>query len=130
MTHTVGRRRLLQGTALCAIAPWRWPVPRTGLASAQLAALGASACILFADPEAARMVGALYLREHRGETGLDCLDELLPAGSDPARALPQWLGARRPLELADDDVAIVAGWVLAASEARLCALLHLAAIAA
>ena len=130
MMHIVGRRRLLQGTALCAAALWRWPVPRTVHASDQVAALAASARGLFADPQAARMIGALYLRDNRGEIGLDRLDELLVAGPDLADALPQWLGERRPCELAGDDVAIVAGWLLARSEARLCAWLHLAAVSA
>jgi hypothetical protein len=128
--RNVGRRHLLQGAALCAVAMSRWPVPRAGDASEQVAALAASACALFADPEAARMIGALYLRDNCCETDLISLDEWLPAGPGLAHSLPQWFGEQRRLELAGDDVTIVAGWVLARSEARLCALLHLAAVSA
>jgi hypothetical protein len=79
---------------------------------------------VFPDLEAVRSVGACYLRLHAEEANCARLHELLfaSAGLPPRARVAGWMSDRRALEFADEDVVVVAGWILGRSEARLCAL--------
>jgi len=79
------------------------------------------------DPDAAalRRLGALYLRSHPEERSLDRLSRLLTV--DASDRGPSPLSAALARDWANHDVSLVDGWVLARTEARLCAVLHLAA---
>lgn len=78
---------------------------------------------LFSDLSALRRLGDIYLAAHPAERSRDLLSHLLIAdfdGTIPSRLLSavsrDWSGHR---------VVVVDGWLLARTEARLCAFLHL-----
>ena len=78
---------------------------------------------MFADPGALRAVGALYLRRHPEEAvPVRLLMHQSAMGRIGAQdALARMIAERRRVDLEREDVVVVAGWVLARSEARLCA---------
>ena len=75
------------------------------------------------DLETAKLLGQAYMRTHPEEAGLS-LAKRLPrrAGSFPKREAVAWFKACVAQELRESDTVIVAGWLLARSEARLCSL--------
>jgi hypothetical protein len=80
---------------------------------------------ILADPVALRRLGALYLDAHPAERSRARLSQLLigaELGTIPARlrraVARDWSG---------HHIAVVDGWLLARTEARLCAALHLEA---
>jgi hypothetical protein len=78
---------------------------------------------LFPDPHSLRAVGALYLRHHPEE--IASVRHLMQAaaigGSGSSNAFARMIAERRRIDLERADVVIVAGWILARSEALLCA---------
>jgi hypothetical protein len=77
----------------------------------------------FTDLRALKRLGALYLVEHPEEFSRVRLSNLLIAnfgGTIPAR-----LSSAVARDWSSNHVAVVDGWLLARTEARLCALLHL-----
>jgi hypothetical protein len=100
---------------------------RSGLCGAALllfarrrpaAADDVKSALLFADPAAARAIGAAYLRAYPN----DAL-----RGVHPAARLPRAEIATRVCDdFAAGRVAMVNGWMLSQTEARLCAMVYLA----
>lgn len=86
---------------------------------------------LFPDPSSLRAVGALYLRRYPEE--LASVRHLMRAaalrGSGSSNAFARMIAERRRIDLERGDVVIVAGWILARSEALLCAAASLDAAA-
>jgi hypothetical protein len=127
----ISRRFLLHGSALSAIAASVSLGMRHFLSFApapdDATLIEVSLRELFADPEAARLVGARYLCGHGDEASPARLHALLFAGAPPSSAIcfAGWMVERRSFEFGSEDVVVVAGWLLARSEARLCALLNL-----
>jgi hypothetical protein len=97
-------------------------VREPGAAEARAASLAALDA-LFASVDSVRRVGAAYRRQYGDERGISALHRrLFGHAVRPGRAeLAGWLRLQRANDLAEDDVVIVAGWLLARSEARLCA---------
>jgi hypothetical protein len=77
------------------------------------------------DAEPLRRLGVAYLREHAGEADRRWLSRHLFGGAVPrdAAALMRRIAEQRARDLAEGDIVTVQGWLLARSEARLCALL-------
>jgi hypothetical protein len=127
----ISRRLLLQGGTLSGIAASLSLVIRHLLSFASApddsTIIDASLRELFADPQAARLVGARYLGGHGDEASPARLRALLFAGAPPSSAISfaGWMAERRSVELSSEDVVVVAGWLLARSEGRLCALMSL-----
>lgn len=80
--------------------------------------------MLFSDIDAARALGYAYIRT--GPSGADKAALLAELGamfaSSSRRKLRRTVNARRERDFRRQDLAIVDGWVLSATEARLCAL--------
>jgi hypothetical protein len=94
--------------------------PDADALSAWLRSEGAS---VFSDVVALRRLGSLYLDAHPEERSRQRLSGLLIGGRDgPIR---ERLLRATAQDWANHRVAVVDGWLLARSEARLCALLHL-----
>jgi hypothetical protein len=77
----------------------------------------------------AAAVGDLYLEVHPEEADVECLLQLLTHDAEASSAsfssisdIDTWLASRIARDLRDCDVVVIAGWVLARSEARLCML--------
>jgi hypothetical protein len=85
---------------------------------------------LFAHPDSARIVGRRYLeafpqRAERARLEADCVNRVALAADADATAWREALAALRRREFADGETVVLDGWVLARSEASLCALLAL-----
>jgi hypothetical protein len=78
---------------------------------------------LFGDAAALRELGARYLAEHPQERDRSRLVRLL--GEDRRFSIRSALIERIARDWRAHDVTAAGGWVLARTEARLCALLHL-----
>lgn len=78
---------------------------------------------LFEDLTALRRLGAIYLAAHPEERSRTLLSRLLIAADDCA--IPSRLLSAVARDWASNHVVLVDGWLLARSEARLCALFHL-----
>lgn len=80
---------------------------------------------LFSSADSAAHVGLAFLALHPEERNRIRLVELTAAdlAARDAHAWRAWLAHRRRVELRDEQVVEIDGWVLALSEARLCALL-------
>jgi len=77
----------------------------------------------FPDLTALRRLGAIYLVAHPEERSRALLSRLLIGGGDGT--IPSRLLSAVARDWSSNHVAVVDGWLLARSEARLCALLHL-----
>jgi hypothetical protein len=80
------------------------------------------------EAEALRAVAAAYHREHDDRTAVLRLYEAyarLPASTRDG-ALLRWFARNRAADLAAGRVVLLSGWMIARSEARLCAVLALA----
>lgn len=80
-----------------------------------------SPAAILASPRAARRIGRRYLAIAPGEADPVRLAATLPALRDPV-AQRRALDAARRRDFAAGDTVILDGWILARSEARLCAL--------
>jgi hypothetical protein len=78
---------------------------------------------LFSDVTALRRLGAMYLVAHPEERSRQLLSRLLIDSGDGAIQLRLLRAIAR--DWSDHHVAVVDGWLLARTEARLCAFLHL-----
>jgi hypothetical protein len=77
----------------------------------------------FADLAAIRRLGAIYLVARPEERSRALLSHLLIAGDDGT--IPSRLLSAVARDWSSNHVVVVDGWLLARTEARLCALLHL-----
>jgi hypothetical protein len=77
----------------------------------------------FSDLMALRRLGAIYLVAHPEERSRALLSHLLTAGDHGT--IPSRLLSAVARDWSNNHVAVVDGWLLARTEARLCALLHL-----
>jgi len=77
----------------------------------------------FRDLTALRRLGAIYLAAHPEERSRALLSQLLIAGDDGT--IPSRLLSAVARDWSSNHVTVVDGWLLARTEARLCALLHL-----
>lgn len=77
----------------------------------------------FSDLTALRWLGAIYLVAHPEERSRALLSHLLIAGHDGS--IPSRLLRAVALDWSSNHVVVVDGWLLARTEARLCAFLHL-----
>ena len=77
----------------------------------------------FQDLTALHRLGAIYLVAHPEERSRALLSHLLIAGHDGT--IPSRLLSAIARDWASNHVTVVDGWLLARTEARLCALLHL-----
>ncbi len=125
-----GRRRFLALGLAAAVAGQIRPA----LAGAPLGGLAGPAndterrlAGLFRNPEFAREVGRKYLAIHPDEADRYRLRTTLFGVARPrsSAALRNVLADRRRKDFEDGDIAVVDGWVLARSEARVCALVAL-----
>jgi len=89
---------------------------------------------MFSDMGAARRIGTRYLAQYTDECDAHTLAGRLPAGCAIAPATPRHLAAARQIideqrarDFAAGDTVIIDGWILARTEARLCALATLTA---
>jgi hypothetical protein len=123
------RRHLLAGLlrgAFAVFAIASIPGCRAAFASRD-AALARCVDELLPDPAGARAIDRLYLNEYpEAMRRTRALGSALRAQPDAAaRRAALW--ARRRRDLAAEDVVLIDGWLLAATEAELCALALLAA---
>jgi hypothetical protein len=94
-------------------------------------ALGAALENLLPDTDSAVAVGRAYLRRHPGDRDQKRVQHLLSAalGGHPEALAPVVLRARVRdrirQDFAESRIAIVDGWILSVTEARLCALVAL-----
>ena len=123
------RRHLLADllrSAFAALAIASIPGCRAAFASRD-AALARCVAELLPDPAGARAIGRLYLDAYPDATRRTrALASALRAQPDAAARRAE-LWARRGRDLAAEDVVLLDGWLLAATEAELCALALLAA---
>jgi hypothetical protein len=77
----------------------------------------------FPDLTALRRLGAIYLLAHPVERSRALLSHLLIAGHDGA--IPSRLLSAVARDWSSNYIVVVDGWLLARTEARLCAFLHL-----
>lgn len=89
---------------------------------------------MFSDIETARMIGVRYLAQTAHECDAAVLAAELPAGCAVAPTsrqafddIRQTIDAQRQRDFATGDTVIIDGWILARTEARLCALTALTA---
>jgi hypothetical protein len=89
---------------------------------------------MFSDPATARMIGVRYLAEAAHECDAAVLAAELPAGcaAPPTSRheledIRKIVDAQRERDFATGDTVIIDGWILARTEARLCALTVLTA---
>lgn len=107
----------------------RWmaaTLPCVGFSLAACRVFGAGEIAeIFSSRASARRVGRAFLALHPEEDSRGRLAELTAAGlaARDSHAWRAWLARRRREELRDEQVVEIDGWVLALSEARLCALL-------
>lgn len=118
------RRTLMRGVAAAAIMaaiPSR-SVRDLGAAEAR-AASPAAVDALFASVDSVCRVGAAYRRQYGDERSVSTLHRRLFGRTVRLgqAELASWMRLQRENDLAKDDVVIVSGWLLARSEARLCA---------
>lgn len=78
---------------------------------------------IFTEPAAARRIGRIYLTTHPDELDPIGLLQDLSGLSEPGdlRALRRRLSELRDRDFANGNIVIVKGWVLARTEARICA---------
>jgi len=115
ISHGMTRRAVLRGIAAV--------LPCVGVS---LKALGPAGEVdeIFSSLKSARHVGRAFLAlypEEGSQARLAALTGANLAEQDPG-AWRTWLAQRRRQELRDEQVVEIDGWVLALSEARLCAL--------
>ena len=84
---------------------------------------------VFRNRRSAQAVGREYLRRAPAEADRSKLVSLIhghrgepPPRDRGLRALQEWIGARQQKDFAEERVVEVQGWILSATEARLCAL--------
>jgi hypothetical protein len=82
---------------------------------------------LFTDLGAARDIGRRYLRSFSQETNRAFLQRTITGGErlQDAKQLRTLLAQKREQDFRTGDIAIVDGWVLSRTEARVCALVAL-----
>jgi hypothetical protein len=130
--HAISRRAALK-FALAASATMfvRAHVPGVGLFQQAQALAPTQLAALLAHPESAKVIGIEYLRVYPGEADLDILLDLivsqLAAGEAGLFAtadhqLRERLDTSIRADFAADRIVKLRGWVLSATEARLCAL--------
>ena len=122
------RRTFLVTSALTLLAPGAARADGGGAPGRDaMAGLGRDVGALFGDPAAARRLGQRYLMTHPDERSAVRLWARELAGArrscGTASGLRRAVAQRRERDLQDGVVAIVDGWVLARTEARVCALL-------
>jgi hypothetical protein len=123
----MGRRDWLLGVAgayLALSVPLAFDVRTTPCYAANLASwLRETGTGLFANPATLRELGRAYLASHAHERDLRILSQLLlDKGST---AIQRRLIERIALDWQTHDIVLVEGWVVARTEGRLCAALHL-----
>jgi hypothetical protein len=116
------RRTVLSALALAAVAA---AMPRGGLRSAPISD-SSSPLGLWRNRAAARAIGRRYLADHPDEADAGRLAHQLfgKDGAAPVTAadLRRAVDAARSRDFARSDTVVIDGWLLARSEARLCAL--------
>ena len=127
-----GRRQFLRLSASTGLASFAlscsWPGVSAVLASERFgnSDLASALTTFFKDPDGAAAVGRRYLALHPDEADADRLSEALFDSAQPSRAtteaLRSDLSRQRQRDFRDGDVVILDGWLLARSEARVCAL--------
>ena len=132
MSLASGRRQFLRLSASTGLASFAlscsWPGVTAVLASERFSSsdLASALTTLFKDPEGASAVGRRYLALHPDEADADRLSEALFDTAQPfrptAKTLRSDLSRQRECDFRDGDVVILDGWLLARSEARVCAL--------
>jgi len=125
----VGRRDLILAlVGLCAGA-WGCAPGGRGEVRSNSGALGdwlrTCGAGIFPDLRALRRLGCIYLVAHSEERSAALLSHLLIAADDGT--IPSRLLSAVARDWSSNHVAVVDGWLLARTEARLCALLHLEA---
>jgi hypothetical protein len=124
------RRGFLRGLSAGAALSLSGPLFAALSACAREEALRAPLAGFFADPASAAVVGREYLAAQREEADADTLVSRLvgsararfeDAAGDPAR-LAALLRERHRADFEAGSVAVVRGWILSRTEARLCAL--------
>jgi hypothetical protein len=125
MMASAGRRRVLQTLAiavgLATLDRDKW---RFGEAWDGSGWIGG----LFSDPAAAQSLGRIYLATHLDEADSGVLTAMLfpsPMGrrrTGGARAARRHLASARRNDFAEGRIAVVDGWILSQTEARVCAL--------
>ena len=130
------RQLLLTGLSALAALPASQAIAWRGLPAAGTDRLAARAAGLITDRQSAIAVGQAYLAQHPEEADLDRLVGALfadkpsaqPRGSDETEeeAIRKWVAVRIEDDFRRARIAAVGGWVLAQTEARLCALVSLA----
>jgi hypothetical protein len=126
MTSSPSRRRLLQLLLASAVLPLGLiGVAWTSVPGLRRAVIGR----LTGDLPGARAIGLRYLADNPGERhggaladGLFGETRAAPAGDREMSALRRQLAARSRADFASGDTIIVDGWIVARTEARLCAL--------
>ena len=130
------RQLLLTGLSALAALPASQALAWRGLPVAGTDTFAARAAGLITDRQSAIAVGQAYLAQHPEEADLDRLVGALfadkplaqPRGSDETEeeAIRKWVAVRIEDDFRRARIAAVGGWVLAQTEARLCALVSLA----
>jgi hypothetical protein len=107
---------LVVGAGAGATAAWR-------LLEANGDSQNAVVAALLDDPAAARRVGEAYLERYPGEAGEERLTRLLGlADGQPPAVQQAQVGAAVRRDYQESRLALVEGWYLSRTEARLCAL--------
>lgn len=130
------RHVLLTGLAALATLPAMQAIAVRSLPAAHRDRLAARAAGLFPDGRSASALGRSYLARHPNEADPDRLIDALFADLPPApsdgtearevEAIRAWVTARIEDDFRRARIVRVEGWILARSEARLCALASLA----
>ena len=112
----LSRRTFLAASLLAFVLPGAVRLRETAGADASVG--------IFRDPEAARSIGQRYLEAYPHEVAhvrrlAADLDAKRPRGPEAVRRA---LAEQRQRDFRDGSVVVVAGWVLARTEARACAL--------
>lgn len=123
------RRDFLHSIVSAAFLFWTYPFSAfAGYRNRPRRAVEADAnrCLLqiFSDLEAPRALGRRYLKSYPQESGREQLLETLIDGTAPGdhEALRKRLARRRGQDFRNGNIVIVDGWILARTEAQVCAL--------
>jgi hypothetical protein len=133
--HAISRRAALK-FALAAAATMfvRAHVPGVALFQQAQALVPTQLAALLAHPQSAKVIGIEYLRAYPGEADMDMLLDLIVSqlGASDAglfasaeHQLRERLDTSIRADFAADRIVKLHGWVLSATEARLCALIAL-----
>jgi hypothetical protein len=130
------RHLLLTGLSALAVLPASQAIAWRGRPVAGRDILAVSAAGLISDRQGAIAVGRSYLAQYPNEADLDRLIDALFAGMPQAQsrdgvetevqAIRGWVAAHIEEDFRRARIVTVGGWILARSEARLCALASLA----